>query len=69
MRIFVRWLVIFIALLLAARIVPGIAVEGTTSAWFAYAIMAVVLGLVNVFIKPSSSCSPAGALRSPSGCS
>jgi putative membrane protein len=52
MRIFVRWLIIFIALILAARIVPGIAVEGTTSAWFAYAIMAVVLGLVNVFIKP-----------------
>jgi putative membrane protein len=52
MRIFVRWFIIFIALILAAWIVPGITVQGTTSAWFAYAVMAVVLGLVNVFIKP-----------------
>jgi putative membrane protein len=52
MRIFMRWLIIFIALILAARIVPGITVQGTTKAWFAYAVMAVVLGLVNVFIKP-----------------
>jgi putative membrane protein len=51
-RIFIRWFIIFIALILAAWIVPGISVQGTTSAWFAYAVMAVVLGLVNVFIKP-----------------
>jgi putative membrane protein len=52
MRIFLRWLIIFIALILAAWLVPGITIQGSTSAWFAYAVMAVVLGLVNVFIKP-----------------
>jgi putative membrane protein len=52
MRIFLRWLIIFVALIFAAWLVPDIAVQGTTSAWLAYAIMAVVLGLVNVFIKP-----------------
>jgi putative membrane protein len=52
MRIFTRWLIIFISLILAAWLVPGIAVQGTASAWLAYAVLAVVLGLVNVFIKP-----------------
>ena len=52
MRLFIRWLIIFIALVFAAWIVPGISVQGSTSAWFAYAVMAVVLGLVNIFIKP-----------------
>jgi len=52
MRLLLRWFIIFIALIVAGWLVPGISVHGTTSAWVAYAIMALVLGLVNVFIKP-----------------
>jgi putative membrane protein len=33
-------------------IVPGIYVTGGSSAWLAYTVMAVVLALVNIFIKP-----------------
>jgi putative membrane protein len=51
MRIFLQWLIIFIALIFAGWLLPGITVEGS-SAWFAYAVMAVVLGLVNIFVKP-----------------
>jgi putative membrane protein len=50
MRILVRWLVTMAALILALWIVPGITVEG--NAYAAVAVMAVVLALVNAFIRP-----------------
>lgn len=50
LKLLLRWLITALALLAAAWLVPGIEVRGT--AWVAYAVMAVVLGLVNAIIRP-----------------
>ena len=50
MKLIVRWLISALALFVAGLVVPGITVSG--NAWIAYAVMAVVLGLVNAFIRP-----------------
>ena len=50
MKLFVRWAVTVLALVAAVWLVPGIQVEGT--AWIAYAVMAVILGLVNAIVRP-----------------
>jgi putative membrane protein len=50
MRIVIRWLVTLAALIVALWIVPGIRVDG--NAYLAVAVMAVVLALVNAFIRP-----------------
>jgi len=50
MKLLVRWVIVSLALFAAAWIVPGIRVEGT--AWIVYAIMAIVLGLANVIVRP-----------------
>lgn len=49
-RLLVRWVITALALFVAAWLVPGIRVSG--SAWIAYALMAVVLGLVNALVRP-----------------
>lgn len=51
MRLLVRWLIITVSLFLAAWIVPGIEVVGG-NAWLIYGIMAMILGLANILIKP-----------------
>ena len=45
-----RWLITAIALFVAAVLVPGIRVQGP--AWLVYGGMAVVLSLVNAFLRP-----------------
>jgi putative membrane protein len=50
MKLLVRWIITSLALFAAAWLVPGIQVEGT--AWVAYAVMAVILGLVNAIVRP-----------------
>src|SRR5512137_2544878 len=50
MHLLIRWLIAALALFLAAWIVPGIEVTG--NAWWVYAAMAVVLGLVNALVRP-----------------
>lgn len=50
MRLLVRWAISIAALFVAARIVPGIEVDG--NAWLVFAGMAVILGLVNVVLRP-----------------
>lgn len=50
MHFVVRWFIGVLALVAAAWVVPGIRVEG--QAWVGYAVMAVVLGLVNTVIRP-----------------
>lgn len=50
MKLLVRWVISSLALFAAAWLVPGIRVEGT--AWIVYAVMAVVLGLVNAIVRP-----------------
>lgn len=46
-----KWLVTCAALVVAAKVVPGIRVDG--NAWVAFFGMAAVLGLVNLTLKPA----------------
>jgi len=50
MKILIRWVILSLALFAAVWIVPGITVE--QNAWFIYAAMAVILGLVNAIVRP-----------------
>ena len=51
MKLLKRWIVIMLAVFLAALIVPGITVNGDTG-WVNYAIMAAVLALLNAILLP-----------------
>lgn len=51
MKLIIRWVVAGLALFAAAYLVPGIRVADS-NAWTIYALMAVVLGLVNALIRP-----------------
>lgn len=54
MKFFIHWLITVVALVVAYFILAPynlMSVQGT-SAWLAFAVMAVVLGLVNTFIRP-----------------
>lgn len=50
MRLIVRWIIIALALFVAAWLIPGIRVEG--DALGVYILMALILGLVNAIIRP-----------------
>lgn len=50
MRLLIRWIFTSLALILASQIVPGIRVGH--NAWTAVAVMALVLGLINVTVRP-----------------
>jgi len=50
MKLLVRWVISALALFVAAWLVPGIAVEA--DGWVIYAVMAVILGLVNAIVRP-----------------
>lgn len=50
MKLLIRWVIAALALFAAAWLVPGIRVEG--NAWVVYAVMAVILGLVNAIVRP-----------------
>jgi putative membrane protein len=53
MKLVIHWLVTVIALYVATLILPDtlMSVQGR-DAWLAFTVMAIVLGLVNVFIRP-----------------
>lgn len=48
MAIFIRWLILTLAVWVAAHIIPGI----TYDMWQSLLIAALVLGILNVFVKP-----------------
>jgi len=50
MKLLIRWVITSLALFAATWLVPGIHVEG--NAWIVYAVMAVILGLVNAIVRP-----------------
>jgi len=50
MNLLIRWIIASFSLFIAAWLVPGIRVEG--NAWGSYAVMAVILGLINAIIRP-----------------
>jgi len=50
MKLLIRWVIVSLALFAAVWLVPGIRVAG--NAWIIYAVMAVILGLVNAIVRP-----------------
>ncbi len=50
MKLLIRWVITSLSLFLAAWIVPGIRV--TSDGWGTFAVMAVILGLVNATVRP-----------------
>jgi putative membrane protein len=50
MKLLIRWAVAALAIFIAVWLVPGITVDG--GGWIIYAIMAVILGLVNAIVRP-----------------
>jgi putative membrane protein len=50
MKLLIRWVITGLALFAAAWLVPGIVVEG--SGWTVYAVMAVILALINAIVRP-----------------
>lgn len=50
MKLLIRWIILCLALFVAAWLVPGIRVH--EDAWTVYAAMAVILGLVNAVVRP-----------------
>ena len=50
MRLLIHWAISAVALFVAAWLVPGISVDG--GGWIVYAVMAVILGLVNALVRP-----------------
>lgn len=50
MKLLIRWVVMALALFVAAWLVPGIYVDG--GGWVVYAVMAIILGLVNAILRP-----------------
>lgn len=48
MNIFINWLIMTVAIIVSAYILPGV----TLSGFWAALLVALVLGLLNVFIKP-----------------
>ncbi len=50
-KLIIRWFINFAALFAAAWLVPGITVDGA-GGWTVYAIMAIILGLVNAILRP-----------------
>jgi putative membrane protein len=50
MKLLLRWIITSLSLFVAAELVPGIRVGH--DAWTAFAVMAVILGLVNAIVRP-----------------
>jgi putative membrane protein len=50
MKLLIRWAITSFSLFVAAWLVPGIRVE--REGWTVFAVMAVILGLVNAIIRP-----------------
>ena len=50
-KLVIRWLINSLALFAAARLVEGITVEGG-GGWTVFAVMAIILGLVNAVLRP-----------------
>ncbi|NMC46314.1 MAG: phage holin family protein [Chloroflexi bacterium] len=51
MKLIIRWLATSLALFAAAYFVPGIHAD-SPEAWKIFAVMAIILGLVNAIIRP-----------------
>ena len=61
MKLIIRWAVITLALFATVYFVPGITV-GDPNAWIVFVVMALILGLVNAFIRPIISALSCGLI-------
>lgn len=52
MNFILRVLAIFVAVAVALALVPGISVAGGSSAWGSVALMALIIALLNMTVKP-----------------
>ena len=50
-KLFIRWVIIALSLVVAAWLIPGITISDTNG-WVTVAVMAAVLGFVNAIIRP-----------------
>lgn len=50
MKLLIRWAITGVSLFVAAWLLPGIHV--TEGGWTVYAVMAVILGLINALVRP-----------------
>jgi putative membrane protein len=50
-KLVIRWFINFLALFAAAWLVPGITVDDS-GGWVIFAIMAIILGLINAILRP-----------------
>lgn len=50
MKLLLRWIIVSLSLFVAAWLVPGIRIDG--NAWIVFGATAVILGLVNAFVRP-----------------
>jgi len=50
MKLLLRWIITTLSLFVAAALVPGIRVGH--DAWSAFAVMAIILGLINAVVRP-----------------
>jgi len=51
MKLIIRWIITAVSLVVAVLVIPGIEITDNR-AWLAVAIMAIILGFVNAFIRP-----------------
>ena len=51
LKLFIRWIIIAVSLVVAVWLIPGITISDTNG-WIAVGVMAAVLGLVNAIIRP-----------------
>jgi putative membrane protein len=51
MKLLIRWVIASLALFAATWLVPGIHVDDA-GGWIVYALMAIILGLVNAIVRP-----------------
>jgi putative membrane protein len=51
LKLFIRWIIIAVALVIATMLIPGITISDTNG-WIAVGVMAAILGFVNAVIRP-----------------
>ncbi len=51
LKLFIRWVIIAVSLVVAAWLIPGIIISDTNG-WVAVAVMAAILGFMNAIIRP-----------------
>lgn len=51
LKLFIRWIIVAVSLVVAAWLIPGIMISDTNG-WIAVGVMAAILGFANAIIQP-----------------